>query len=189
MQTNIEFIRIARRMTSVNRMQGTPMNTTYSVTEHGAQVAVLYVGYCSELGITPDGNLIAFMLMHDILEVFTGDLLYPAKHLNDEAWDTIEKAVVVDVEKNTGVNLTAYTDTFISGEKEKEKLWKLCDMTELYCKCADELSRGNNTQELLVVLSKARGIVHQYDNEYFCQVVDLYNRDALVAIRAYEAGL
>ena len=95
----INFVKIARRMTDVDRCQGTPMNHPYSVTEHGAQAAVMYIGFCENTETPVDAELLSFILMHDILEVFTGDVLYPAKHLAPEAWEQIEDAVIADTHR------------------------------------------------------------------------------------------
>ena len=179
------FIKIARRMTDVNRCQGTPMNHPYSVTEHGAQAAVLYIGYCEYERVPVDAELLSFILMHDVLEVFTGDVLYPAKHLAEEAWEMIEEAVIKDTERRYGVDLRKYSDKYIKGDPEQARIWKLCDTTELWCNCADELSQGNNTIDLLNIMKVCYSIVVDEDVPYFVHILNTYNKDAMLALTLF----
>lgn len=173
-----EFVRIARRMNHVNRCAGTPMNKAYTVTEHCAQAAILYVAYCKDAGDEVDSDLLTHILMHDILEVFTGDMLYPAKHLNKEAWEKCEEAVLEDVRVNKNVNLWEFDDGNFKNDHHKA-LWICCDATELFMRCADEYESGNMREELLQMTRVARDIVLNRNIKFFTELLSKYSPGTL----------
>lgn len=174
-ETTAKFLNIARRMNHVNRCAGTPMNSAYSVTEHCAQAALLYVAYCAEEGYEVYGELLAHILGHDILEVFTGDMLYPAKHLNKKAWDACEEAVVEDVRINKGVDLSFFDDEAFADNRDRD-IWVCCDALELYMKCVDEWNSGNRRTELRQILQVSYDILENRNVPFF-----IAQRDAVTS--------
>ena len=186
MTVNIAQIKAFRRTNYVNRLAGHAMNTSYSVTEHQGQAAILYIDYCRTMGVAIDAELLAFIVAHDALEVFTGDLLLPAKKLAPSAWDHIEQLVVQNCKDKHGVDYDKYSDSFLVDEDSK-KIWKSCDLTELYCKCVDEYNLGNRSSEIKGVLRTAKDIIYDLDIDYFTEIVRMY--DPIVFLSMYTNDL
>lgn len=160
------FITTARRMCHVSRCAGTPLIKNYSVTEHCAQAAILYVAYCEHKEETPNSNLLQHILLHDILEVFSGDMLWPAKHLNLEAWEQCEEAIVDHVRDKHDVELSTYDDNNFMSVEDKH-IWQACDSLELYLKMAEEVRMGNKSDEVLEILQVSYDLVEKTGLQFF----------------------
>jgi 5'-deoxynucleotidase YfbR-like HD superfamily hydrolase len=169
-----KLVETYRRTNKVQRLAGHRILQYYSVAEHQANAAMLYVMYCKEMKEDVDGKLLSFILTHDILEVYTGDLLYPAKHAAPLDWEKVEYAIVKRLKEEQGVDLDDYTDSTLI-DKEDIEIWRLCDMTELYCFCRDETSLGNSTKELREVMSTAFNVVLRTGNIFFITLMQEYD--------------
>ena len=180
---NVAQVKALRRTNYVGRLAGIAMNTSYSVAEHHAQAAALYVSYCQHTGEELDGTLLAFIVCHDALEVFTGDLLAPAKNLAPSAWDHIEHLVLQHVWDEHNVDLTPFSDSWIEANPYKKRLWKLCDLTELYCKVIDEYNLGNRSEELKAIIVRVIAWIENLKSEYFSALIHDYDVEAYVSAK------
>jgi len=145
-------------MSDVQRLSGTPILQSYSLSHHCFNVGNLFIEVCKAecVGITL--GMVTWVLRHDLLETLTGDLLWPAKNLNaktKKAWDTVEEEVAKHVDN---AFMTSYTDN--EGEeilgKTAWKIFQACDMLDLYLFCVKETDLGNATRKMKKVLSVTR---------------------------------
>lgn len=149
----------ARRMKHVNRLAGTPTINRQSLAEHCYYTGLLFL-YCAQaesVPVTP--NEVAFVFMHDIAEVVTGDLLYPAKHAgdNNDRWDAVEEAALAE----HAPFLLPYTDNALTGAALK--LFRACDMLELFMCVCEERALGNHSRELKTVWNNAIAFFERID--------------------------
>jgi 5'-deoxynucleotidase YfbR-like HD superfamily hydrolase len=139
----IKIIEYARRMRDVRRLAGFQTIRNYSDAEHCYYTGLLFMEIAKEEKLDITLKQIEFVFLHDILEILTGDLLYPAKNTNSvtkEAWDIIER----EVEK-TIPDLFGYAETTASVffSPSAWALFKDCDALELWICCNEEKRLGN----------------------------------------------
>lgn len=132
---------------------------SYNLLEHSFMVAVLFSKFANKEDIPYDMQVFKLVLHHDIIETITGDLPYPVKNLNrmtEDAWDLIEKEVAI-----SNPRFNAYTDIRIENEMSplQYKLFKACDMLELWIFVKEEQALGNGSIEMEKVRLKAESIL------------------------------
>lgn len=149
----------ARRMKHVARLAGTPTINRQSLAEHCYYTGLLFVQCAALENIPVKPEEVAFVFMHDIAEVVTGDLLWPAKHSggNNEHWDAIEESALRD----QAPFLLPYTDNTLKGEALK--LFRACDMLELFLCVCEEKRMGNTSRELNTVIENAERFLGNTD--------------------------
>lgn len=147
----MQFLSYERRMRHVQRLAGTIILKTYSLAEHCYYTGLLYMLIAKEDNVDIKITDIDKVFHHDILEVETGDLLYPAKHATKSCeswWDNIENTII-----NLRVPFLArYMDDQGWSSETALRLFKACDMLELYLFCLDEHRIGNSDPTLLRVI-------------------------------------
>jgi 5'-deoxynucleotidase YfbR-like HD superfamily hydrolase len=137
---------------NVNRLAGIPTHKPYNVAVHSYHTGLIFMDLCDHYGKYPSFKVVQWVFRHDMLEAATGDLLYPAKNLNDEtkiAWRTIEDEVSGQnqwlYEYSEDIAMERFTDFFWN-------LFKAADLYELFLFCTDEYEMGNRNKGLLRVL-------------------------------------
>ena len=154
-----------RRMNIVDRLSLVAKHRKYSLTEHCFNVAMLFQKFCSQMGIQCSLDDINVILLHDILETITSDLPYPVKNLSDKtktAWKIIEEEVADGyVMATSDDSMYWFLDNSIKkvlGE-EKHKLFKICDLYELFEFVSEEIEMGNKTKDMVEIQQRCIDII------------------------------
>jgi len=140
----VSLIRKQRKARSVRRFAGQRFTDPPNIAEHQYATASLFIWLAQHMGIDVTVQGVDFVLNHDLLEVESGDLLFPVKHFrqNSEHWDAIECAIINQADNGC---LRRYQDcncaTFM--RTSEIWLWKFCDHLEGYITSLEELKRGN----------------------------------------------
>lgn len=90
------------------------IDTHYTDAVHQYACASLYLMYSTLLRVPILGGVLTALLTHDNFETLTGDLLAPAKHIEEARWQDIESAVASAHRKNIAI---AYGANALQAEK------------------------------------------------------------------------
>lgn len=126
----------------------------YSILEHGASCALLYLLIKQIDCEMADANVMALLLLHDGMEKYTGDILYPAKCTSEAECEQIERNVYKEVAED---NPFLFIDEDLKEQMSAAdyKLFKFIDMAEYFFRTAEELKAGNHTAEVKIGLRNA----------------------------------
>ncbi len=158
-------------MKDVQRLSGTPKNESYNLLEHSSGVLFIFLQLCKERGLTVTGEDAEVVLMHDILETQTGDLLYDAKNLNSltrEYWRGIEDHVLSNFP-----HLDRYCDANIERTlgSEKFELFKQADLLELFLFCSRQKVLGNKSERNQLVIDNCKELLSKQEGEYLQNII------------------
>lgn len=165
--TDSDLILRARKMNSVYRCSGTRLNRPYSLTEHGFHVAELLHILSRRIGVTVTGQDMFLAMNHDLMETETGDLLYPAKNLNETtkiSWGHIEEQISHRIPA-----LAPFEDRAIHSKMSSaavHALFRFCDMLELWYSMKEERELGNYSKDVLRIISVAENVLSQGEFPY-----------------------
>lgn len=156
---------ILYRMSHVERFTGTFHHQRYSIAEHCYRTAVLFRWFASIENVAYTMQEFNMVLMHDVVEAVTGDLLYPVKHHSEEtnrAWALIEKEVT------EGTDLKKYTDEEIKNSMTELQfnLFKCCDYLELLIYCYRENECGNISEQINATRDKCISLIREYGRDF-----------------------
>lgn len=163
------FLRMIRRTSHINRMSGVPTIRPYKLSEHMYMTGQIYelAAEKEKMKVSPES--VSWVYRHDVPEVLTGDLLYPAKNLNADVkskWDSIENQVLKNCTvKEAHLLSEEYAKESIFSDEEWE-LFKECDMAELLLFCTEEVQLGNTNPEVQQVIQLAFGILAKSGFKY-----------------------
>lgn len=161
----LPFISNIRKMNNIDRLSLVMKHRKYSITEHCFHTAMLFQKFCIEMNVEYTLNDLNLILLHDILETKTSDLPYIVKNFNEKtraAWDMIEKEIVnyCCLQENHTSLFYYYDETIcrILGE-EKYRIFKLCDLLELFEFIDEEISLGNKTKDIIEIYGRCICII------------------------------
>lgn len=179
----ITTIKKQRKMLNIQRLAGTRKLRSYNLAEHSYFVGLMFQEFADTFEIEYTASTLGTVLKHDFMEVFTADLPYPVKNLNDvtkTAWCMIEEQVV---KSDFTVGVTGlFSDKDICKYLSSEQLCllKWCDMLELVLFCLEEKAMGNIGYDLISVLKTCNEVLN---SEYFIksyswckELMKIYNR-------------
>lgn len=144
----MNVIKEYRRMLNIQRLSGTPKLKGYDLAQHSYYVALLYLHFARKEEISVNVVILEKILKHDLLEIYTGDLPWPAKNLNDmtqTSWMAIEDEI-----SDTYPIAKPFTDSKIKQylNEQQLKLFKVIDLLELWIFCKEEITLGNASKEV-----------------------------------------
>tara|TARA_Y100000310_G_scaffold297074_1_gene329837 strand:- start:1824 stop:2351 length:528 start_codon:yes stop_codon:yes gene_type:complete len=136
------------------RFSATPQHFPESVAEHSfytAYVVSLLCDLAQKAGEKVDREKATTMaLVHDMEEMFSGDILTPFKHYSSEVRETIQKVnreVVPQVFENLPAEMRekyiALWNEDSEGTSIEAQMVKVADRLSLLSKCAEEVKVGN----------------------------------------------
>ena len=144
-----------RSLAHVVRFNGKPQQFAESVAEHSFYVAyftsiMLYFLKKAREEIN-EAKALKIALIHDMEEAFSGDILTPFKHYNEEITEAIRKVnrdtiplMFEDLPKDLSVELIKlWTEDAEQSSKEAQVV-KLADKLSLISKCYEETKVGND---------------------------------------------
>jgi 5'-deoxynucleotidase YfbR-like HD superfamily hydrolase len=145
-----------QRMRNIDRLSGTLKNRQYDLMQHSYMVAILFMRFSKLEGIPIDMVVLDCVLHHDILEVITGDLIWPVKNFSAKtkaSWELIEEEIV-----NSNPEFKKYSDVEMENTMTKIQytLFKACDVLDLYIFCMEEQTMGNHSKEVIEVIYNCR---------------------------------
>lgn len=156
METNPVFEHfLDRSLAHVIRFNSRPQHFPESVAEHSFYVAYfssLLVGFLKKTGEKPDeAKVLKMALVHDMEESFSGDILTPFKHFNEEivqAIDKVNQQAVNLVFENLPPDLQReYIALWAENDEHKTmeaQIVKIADKISLLAKCREEMRAGND---------------------------------------------
>jgi 5'-deoxynucleotidase YfbR-like HD superfamily hydrolase len=145
-----------QRMRNIDRISGAPKNRRYDLMQHSYMTTMLFMKFAKLEGIAIDMVVLDCVLHHDILEVLTGDLIWPVKNFSKktkDCWEEIENEIVA-----TNSEFKQYSDVEMKNTMTKiqHDLFKACDVLDLYIFCMEEQSIGNHSKEIMEVIYNCR---------------------------------
>lgn len=142
-----DYLREARRQQYVERLSSSYKIRPYSNGIHQYYVGLMFINFAAEENVEINVEVIHKVLSHDFMEIYTGDLLGPAKHLNkktEDLWHDLEEEVANSIEILNGFSEKKFRACF---NDEQWRLFKVCDVLELLCFCHEEKALGNRSSE------------------------------------------
>lgn len=149
-----------RKMDHVHRLSGFKLFQEYSLTHHCFHTGILFMEIAWKERIKIDKESIDFVFKHDILETVTGDVLYPAKYYSHHT-ETAIKVLESELTKEGAEfnHLRHYTDDYAEAFMDPKalKLFKACDLLELWEFCRTEYNLGNKS--VVPIINNCRSIL------------------------------
>lgn len=155
------LMREQRRASYVQRWSGTPQILSgYSVAVHCYNCANIYIQLCTMTQMEIDGTTLRSILNHDNMELYTGDLLAPAKDRRPEQWEFIEQSVQTSllekfnpthtehVDYKIGMTFPTESTLFAMTNLADFKLLKIIDLYEFLFRASEEYEVGNKTEKV-----------------------------------------
>jgi len=161
-----------RRMKNIQRLGTHVIQREYNLLEHQYMVTVLFRHFAYREDVPYNIDTLDLVMKHDVLEIFTGDLPYDIKKINslvEKSWDVVEQEVA-----EIHPELKPYTDTNIQQamNPSQYKLFKACDMLELWVFIWEEMQLGNRNPRLAAVEKRARKILNDFS---FVSIIQFMN--------------
>lgn len=152
----------ARAMMYSNRLSSVPTIRPYVLALHCFYTGILFEIHAEKENIPITMEQLRFVYRHDIAEVVTGDVLLPVKIHSPGTktrWETIEAEVL---EKYPA--LDHYSDQFAehSFPPLQFKLFKACDLLELFIFCMEERRMGNGQRGMNSVIKNCVNLLPEF---------------------------
>lgn len=143
-----------RNLAHVTRYNNRAQHFPESVAEHSFYTAYFSLILCSllekkKIKVNRERAL-AIALVHDVEEGYTGDIINPFKHFNDEVYAAIKKVssemvkeMFVGLPKNLQEEMLALWKDDSDGKSMESQVVKTADKLSLLSKCFEEIQAGN----------------------------------------------
>lgn len=163
-------IKLLKKMKDVQRLSGTKIIKSYCLAEHCYYTGLLFKEIAEKELIEYTNRELYFVLTHDLPEVVTGDMLYPAKQIIKEEWKKLEYEII----KELNPGLINYTEEMAEKyfTEETWKLFRACDTLELLLFLQEEISLGNNSVDIMKVHTKCYDLLFSPEL-YYATVPDI----------------
>lgn len=152
MSSLADFI-LNRRLAQVKRYHATPLHQNETVAEHSFYVAIIARTLCDvvdEKGISIL-EVVEKALIHDIEEMFTGDIIQPFKYYDTNLKKLIDKINENMVQKSFEGLPSELADHFRllwldyhRKDKLENKIVKIADRLSLVAYCLEQIQLGNS---------------------------------------------
>lgn len=157
-----------RDMLNVQRLSGVTKIKSYNLAEHSFFVALIWKRLCDENNVEVSGDAMTAVLLHDSMEIHTGDLRYTAKNLNEKTkrnWEEIEKEIYEDLKSRN--EKWIITDDLLKDilTPVQLTLFKKADILELLSFCISEREIGNNSEGIRIVMKNCISILEDFSKK------------------------
>lgn len=162
-----------RALKNARRLNGVPLVQVYSTAEHSYYVAILFDAMAKAHGITYTVNEMRFVLQHDVLEAVTGDVLLPVKIHSEETkklWERIEELLTREAHPSLKDITDEAAETFF--DPIVWKLFKACDLLELFLFCREEIEMGNTNDQVMAVFRNCANLLPEFGFEKITEIVE-----------------
>jgi len=160
-------------MKHATRLSGFSLIQSYSTAIHCFYTGILFEEIAKYEGIPISPLETKFVYRHDVLETVTGDVLLPVKihsETTKKKWEEIEAEMV----ESKYEYLQNYTDEFAEKyfSSLSYKLFKACDLFELYLFCWEETELGNMTPGIWSIIYNCRKLLPEFKIKYITDCVN-----------------
>lgn len=151
-----------RKMLNIQRLSGTYKQRSYNLAEHSYYVSILFQHFADIEKIDYGVRELSLILRHDLVEVLTGDLIYTVKNSspnNKERWALIEEEII-----NKHKEFLPYSDDNLKSSltKDQLRLFKACDLLELWIFLQEERALGNRNWSVGDISDRCIDLIHDY---------------------------
>ncbi|OGY58327.1 MAG: hypothetical protein A3E61_01145 [Candidatus Colwellbacteria bacterium RIFCSPHIGHO2_12_FULL_43_12] len=174
-----------RSLAHVVRFNGKPQQFPESVAEHSFYVAyftVVLLHFLRDVNEPIDeAKTLKIALVHDMEEAFSGDILTPFKHYNDEIAEAVRKVNKETIplmfenlpDKLSSDLINLWTEDAEQSSKEAQVV-KLADKLSLISKCYEETKVGNEYFKPIYEreLEKLKNIEHSWWQKIKNKIID-----------------
>lgn len=173
MESEISRFILNRRLAQIKRYHSTPMHQNETVAEHTFYVAIIARALCGLLEEKGEKinklEVIEKALVHDMEEMFSGDIAQPFKHADPELKNLIHKLNEKSVDKafeGLPIELAKHFrflwDDYNKESKIEDKIVKIADRLSLVAYCLEQIKLGNGF--MLDILDNGIGLLR--NNKY-----------------------
>lgn len=170
-----------RGLAHVTRFSATPQHFPETVAEHSfytAYIASLLCDVLGEAGVSIDREkAVSMALVHDMEEMFSGDILSPFKHYSAEVRESIQKVnrevvpqVFEGLPKDMQERYIALWNEEAAAESQEAQVVKTADRLSLLSKCAEEVKVGNEFFEK--IYQDQLKLLREYDASWWQKIKD-----------------
>ena len=160
MASKISTFILNRRLAQIKRYHATPLHQNETVAEHSFYVAIIARALCS---IVPDKKInilqvVEKALIHDMEEMFTGDIIQPYKYYDQKLKklinrinDTMVKKAFEGLPPKLAAHFTDLWSTYHQDKKIEDKIVKIADKLSLVAYCLEQIQLGNKFMKPIFV--------------------------------------
>ena len=154
MSSQISQFILNRRLAQIKRYHATPLHQNETVAEHSFYVAIIARALCgllTEKGVKVNTlEVVDKALIHDIEEMFSGDIIQPFKHANSTLRKLIGKlnekfvdAAFEGLPKKLARHFKILWGEYHLEGKLEDKIVKIADRLSLVAYCLEQIRLGN----------------------------------------------
>lgn len=166
-----QFI-LNRRLAQIKRYHATPLHQNETVAEHSFYVAMIARAICgvlAEKGIkVKTQEVLEKALVHDIEEMFSGDIIQPFKYSDSTLKELIDQLNVKSIEKafeglppHLATHLKNLWQDYHAEAALEDKIVKISDRLSLIAYCLEQIRLGNRF--MVEILDNGMKILSQYE--------------------------
>ena len=170
-----------RSLAHVMRFNLSPQHFPESVAEHSFFTAYIVAILCGLLEKNGEPvskeKALQMALVHDMEEMFSGDIVTPFKHYSPEVASAIQKVneeliekVFDDLPDNLANKFVALWKEEGQGETIEAQAVKVADKLSLIAKCAEEVKVGN--EFFKEIYDRQLSLLHEYDKPWWQKIKD-----------------
>lgn len=160
-----------RRLAQVKRYHATPLHQNETVAEHSFYVAMIARAICAvleEKGIkVKTQEVLEKALIHDIEEMFSGDIIQPFKYSDSTLKSLIDKLNIKSVEKafeglppSLAAHFKKLWKDYHAEVTIEDKIVKISDRLSLIAYCLEQIRLGNRF--MIEILANGMKILSRY---------------------------
>lgn len=172
-KTKIAKFILNRRLAQIKRYHATPLHQNETVAEHSFYVAIIARAIC---GLLEDKKIkvdklevLEKALIHDIEEMFTGDIIQPYKYadyklkkLIDEINTTFVKSAFEGLPEKLAGHFNNLWLSYHKAKTLEDDIVKISDRLSLVAYCIEQIRLGNHY--MIEILENGMKLLHQ--NKY-----------------------
>lgn len=185
MSSKISAFILNRRLAQIKRYHATPLQQNETVAEHSFYVAMIARALCSVIPTQKIDVLevVEKALVHDIEEMFTGDIIQPYKYydpklknLIDKINDTMVKKAFEGLPPKLASHLTFLWSDYHQHKKIEDKIVKIADKLSLVAYCLEQIQLGN--QFMKPILDNGLAMLSEYKFSWLTPVLADIKKEA-----------
>ena len=148
----MNWLEVARGGGDVERLHTVPTVREYKNSDHTYNAIIIAVELCQLNGIHP-WKVVSALLVHDIAEVYTGDIPAPVKWAHENLRDEL---FLVEQEWENDNIPKHYLEKSSSMSYEESLIFKFSDLAEFLMFCLEEVAMGNAHERITSCVFRAR---------------------------------
>lgn len=181
MESKISDFVLNRRLAQIKRYHSTPMHQNETVAEHSFYVTIIARALCGlleERGEKVDKlEVMEKALVHDMEEMFSGDIAQPFKHADPELRKLIHKLNESSVDKafeglppDLAKHFRFLWDDYNKENKLEDQIVKISDKLSLVAYCIEQMKLGN--QYMAEILDNGIKLLKHNEFEWLTPIIN-----------------